>query len=76
MYVSRMLSLCQPTDEDIRSQVDHIPELQSMRINESRSRISSQATEMPTIEVMKVLLCDALFKNFVCVSTCGGPKIP
>ena len=47
-----MLSLFSPTDEDIRNQVDYLPELKIATAHELRpSSTGGQAAEIPTIEV-------------------------
>ncbi|MCO5564372.1 hypothetical protein L7F22_018032 [Adiantum nelumboides] len=68
-----MLSLFNPIDDDIRNQVDYLPELKIASAHElqASSRVA-QSAELPTIEVMKDLMSGkTIFRNLMNIVMLG-----
>ncbi|MCO5606891.1 hypothetical protein L7F22_061082 [Adiantum nelumboides] len=68
-----MLSLFNPTDDDIRNQVDYLPEpkIASAHELQASSRVA-QPAELPTIEIMKDLMSGkTIFRNLMNIVMLG-----
>lgn len=71
-HFQMMLSLYDPIEEDIRSQVNLLPELQNGTPIQSPSVTGGQAVQLPTIDVMKDLMSGkTIFRNVMSILMLG-----